>query len=289
MSAIINGDIKLVFVIIVVLLLLMFMFVMPASGRIPLPEAQLKSGEALIWYLGHSGWAVQTQRRLLIFDYREMKPRPEGAGLEQGYIDPGQVADEKVTVFVSHGHGDHYDPRILEWRDMFPDITFVFGWEVEAGARIFCFDGRRDSQEFDGLEVFAVYHSFDNIPEAAFLIKTDGLTIFHSGDHGSTGPEINPIFKQNIDRLSRIAEEVDIAFVSQFGSTYGDEVNKGDLYTMERLSPRVLFPMHQGEREHNYLKFAREAEAKGVPTEIACARNRGDQFFYGEGKWKRLD
>ena len=29
----------------------------------------LAAGQAVVWYLGHSGWAVKTQNHLLIFDY----------------------------------------------------------------------------------------------------------------------------------------------------------------------------------------------------------------------------
>ncbi len=39
-------------------------------------QQELADGEALIWYLGHAGWAVRTRSRLLIFDYWEQRDVP---------------------------------------------------------------------------------------------------------------------------------------------------------------------------------------------------------------------
>jgi hypothetical protein len=100
-------------------------------GRAPGAGAQentldrhLRTGEAQIWYLGHSGWAVRTQNHFLIFDYWEaMKTMPPGeafvppddASLATGYIVPSEIADQNVIVFVSHAHSDHFDPVVLTW------------------------------------------------------------------------------------------------------------------------------------------------------------------------------
>ncbi len=133
------------------------------------------------------------------------------------------------------------------------------------------------------MEIFTIHHDFDNIPEAAFLVKVDGLVIYHSGDHGSTGGVINPVFKDNIDFLSQQTKKVDIAFISQFGSRSGEAVNQGDLYTMNTLKPIITFPMHRGGGEERYEDFAREAQQNNVPTQVKCATIRGDRFFYGNG------
>ncbi|MCJ7581333.1 MAG: hypothetical protein MUP98_12475, partial [Candidatus Aminicenantes bacterium] len=41
-------------------------------------DIKLKNGEAAVWYLYHSGWAVKTSSSLLIFDYWELFERTEG-------------------------------------------------------------------------------------------------------------------------------------------------------------------------------------------------------------------
>ncbi|MCL2126135.1 MAG: MBL fold metallo-hydrolase, partial [Oscillospiraceae bacterium] len=61
--------------------------------------------EVKIRYLYHSGFAVQTPKHFLIFDY--WKQRPKGKGLESGVVDPSALSGQDVIVFASHNHGDH--------------------------------------------------------------------------------------------------------------------------------------------------------------------------------------
>jgi L-ascorbate metabolism protein UlaG (beta-lactamase superfamily) len=250
-------------------------------------KRDIQDGEALIWYLGHAGWAVKTKNHLLIFDHVWI-PRasdlPENPSLEDGYIDPAEIKEDHVFVFVSHSHGDHFDPAIFEWEKTVKDIHYIFGWKADTNSRYHYLTQPKMKTVINGVKVFNVNHEFDGIPEGAFLVKVDGLVIFHSGDHGSTGEMLNPQFKNNIDYLSQQEREIDLAFLSQFGSRAGGEVNLGDLYTIEELGPIVTFPMHQGGGERFYRKFAQEARQKGAKTKVICAEKQGDRFYYQRGK-----
>ena len=88
-------------------------------GKMPaVPEGALAAqgdvaqGEAVIWYLGHSGWAIKTLNNFLIFDYFNRDRDPAAPALCNGRINCEEIAGENVTVFVSHEHGDHFDPLI---------------------------------------------------------------------------------------------------------------------------------------------------------------------------------
>jgi len=274
-----------------ILLFVLGVFQLEGNSSIESPDLSrdLDEGEALIWYLGHAGWAIKTQNHLLIFDYVWV-PRsadiPENPSLADGYIDPEEIKDLDVFVFVSHGHGDHFDPVIFEWEKSVENIRYIFGWKVDTNPRYHYLTEPRTKRTIDGIEIFNINHAFDGIPEGAFLVKTDGLAIFHSGDHGSTGEKLDPLFKANIDYLSRQGNQIDLAFLSQFGSRAGEEVNNGDLYTIEKLGPQVTFPMHQGGGERFYKRFAQEAQQKGAQTQVICAEKQGDRFFYQQGKIK---
>jgi len=270
-------------VLLIILLLLLFVFISPISAQADSLQKSLKTGEALIWYLNHSGWAIKTQYHFLIFDYTEDGPKPENATLLKGWIDPQNLKNESIFVFISHAHGDHFDPSILDWGKMHAQVTYIFGWDAEEYSQYVTLDLPRAIKKLDDMEIFSIQHDFDNIPEAAFLVKVDGLVIFHSGDHGSTGAVINQDFKDNIDYLAQQTQKVDIAFISQFGSRSGEAVNQGDLYTMNTFKPAVTFPMHIGGGEERYKDFARESQLNQAPTQIKCAEARGDQFFYGNG------
>lgn len=268
-----------------ILMLILCAFQLKGKGDFDNPylKSDLKEGEAFVWYLGHAGWAVKTKNHLLIFDYVSLSrtgEMPENPSLASGYIEPSEIENCSVFVFVSHGHGDHFDPTIFEWENSIKNITYIFGWQADENPKYVYLKDPRVKKTFDGLEVCTINHDFDGIPEVAYLVKVDGLVIYFSGDHGSTGEELNPVFRDNIDYLSQQASDIDMAFISQFGNRGGGEVNSGDLYTISKLGPKVTLPMHQGGGERFYKKFAKEAKQKGARTEFFCAEKRGDRFHY---------
>lgn len=247
---------------------------------------ELKEKEALIWYLGHSGWALKTKGYFLIFDYQEVGlPAPEELSLSNGFINPAEIKDQNVFVFVTHEHRDHYDPVIFRWEKSIKNITYIFGWEAPRYRKCIYLIEPRAIKTIDGMEILTINHSFDGIPEVAYLVKVEGLAIYHSGDHGSTGDVLNPIFKDNIDYLATKARNIDIAFISQFRGKSG-WFNSGDLYTIQTLLPKVTFPMHMGQFERFYEEFARQAKVKRARTMVCCAKKRGDSFLYQDGQIK---
>lgn len=249
-------------------------FVVLAVFATPAPAQDLDSGEARIWYLGHSGWGIQTESRFLIVDYIEDGSPTVARSLANGYVDPQEIADRSVVVFISHAHGDHWDPVVLEWAQTIPDITYVFGWDAEQGpGHVYC-ERRRQELTLGNMRVRTIVHDFDGIPEAAFVVELDGLTIFHSGDHGSGPPPFREEFVDNIEYIAEIAPEIDMAFIP----TWGEEG-----FVIGELEPTFTFPMHDLYREHQYARFAQRAERDGLPTRVLAATARGDMFQVVKG------
>ena len=235
---------------------------------------ELEPGQAVIWYLYHSGWAVKTKNHMLIFDYTEPAARPGRRSLDSGSIEPSEIADQNVTVFVSHGHPDHFDPLILEWRAGVKKIRNVWGWEDGGLPTDLRFGSERQAVRVDGLEILNVHHQFDGIPESAFLVRVDGLTILHAGDHGHSKGMENPVFKDNIRYLAGQSHRLDIMFTPTFG---------GEIEALRSLNPRAVFPMHDGGREHQYLKFAEKFKALGLEVSVGAADKMGARFTYSGG------
>jgi len=140
------------------------------------------------------------------------------------------------------------------------------------------FGSERQEIAVDGLEILNVHHEFDGIPESAFLVRTDGLTIFHAGDHGH-GLE-NQVFRDNIHYLPERAPRPDIVFLPTFG---------GEIAALRLLRPRAAFPMHDGGRGRQYDTFSKRALTPGLDVAIGAARKRGDRFFYSQGTLSRDD
>jgi L-ascorbate metabolism protein UlaG (beta-lactamase superfamily) len=217
-----------------------------------------------VWSLGHCGFAVKTRSRLLIFDYFSRGgQRPAKPSLANGFVDPEEIKDQDVTVFVSHSHGDHFDPVILGWRPVVKNIRYVFGWNARKGERTMDMSVPRSTASLDGLKIFTVNGEHNDVPETAYLVKVDGLSIYHAGDY------IGPIdgFKADMDYLRGQAGRVDMAFVSQFEQA-------------EEIAPAVVFPMHVNNREYMHAGFARTAAEKKLPSRVLCPENKGDRFEF---------
>jgi L-ascorbate metabolism protein UlaG (beta-lactamase superfamily) len=243
----------------------------------PAPEP----GEARVWYLGHAGWLVRTSEHCLVFDYTG--PVEDGA-LKNGALSPGLLAGKNVVVFISHAHGDHYNREVLGLRDGVKDLAVVMGWdEPGVGDAIVPADGQWT--EVSGARILTLHHEYDGIPEGFFLVRSGGLTLYHSGDHGTWSDPPDETFRANIDRIAAEAGRIDLAFISAFGIRGGKgALNPGDVYSLETLEPRITFPMHRGGREEDYAAFAKESSALGLPTAVAAAEAAGAFFRYRGGK-----
>ena len=193
-------------------------------------------------------------------------------------------AKERPLVFVSHAHGDHFDREILEWQRGLTDSSLILGWR-ELTIEDAVVPADEEWTEVAGAEILALHHEFDDLPEGLFLVRSGGLTIFHSGDHGTTSEPPNEEFRHNVDRLAAVAGRIDIAFLASFGSRRRDRgLNPGDVYAIKRLAPRVTFPMHCGGCEDRYADFAREVSSLELPTTVGVARARGSSFRYRRGR-----
>jgi len=247
--------------------------VLEAAGARPMPGADARTlasllarplapGEAIVWSLGHCGFAVKTRSRLLIFDYFSRGPARDRPSLANGVINPDEIKDLDVVVFVSHAHGDHFDPAILSWREHVEHITYVFGWNARQGDRAIDLPAPRAATTLDGMEIFTVNDEHDTVPEVAYLVRVDGLSIYHGGDYvGAIADR-----KADMDYLLGKAGQVDLAFVQRIAQA-------------EALLPTVVFPTHAADREYMYGAFAREAEERGLPFRVICPENKGDRYF----------
>ena len=67
-------------------------------------------------YIFHSGFIVETNECILIFD---------------AWIDPAHVVSKALLkqkptyVFASHHHEDHFSREILSWKSLFPHTPFT--------------------------------------------------------------------------------------------------------------------------------------------------------------------
>jgi len=247
------------------------------SGPPPQLTEPLKDGTAVVWHLGHSGWAVKTKNHFLVFDYFKQASGPDEPSIANGTIVPEQLRDQNITVFSSHVHADHYMPVIFDWKQKVPGITYVMGFDPEKQSGYTLVPPGK-TQTVNGMEITAIE---SNDTGEGWVIKVDGLTIVHPGDHANRNRDFSGPYKKEIDFLADKGFKADILFTPVSGCGFGDQiaVRKGAFYSIDRLSAKTVFPMHgNGVR---FREFAEAAKAAGYEVPICCATNAGDWFTVG--------
>lgn len=238
---------------------------------------------AIVWYLGHCGYAVRTQNYLLVFDYQEKqdgrlpKSRPAKPSLAAGWIDPSEIKGLKVRVFVSHSHQDHFDPVIFTWKEAVPDIAIYFGWKAANDSSHNYLIGPRAELKSDVLEIATINSHHSGVPEVAWLVKVDGLTIYHNGDCRPDDPSAEHDF------LKTKTDLIDLAFVFpvyEEGQKY--TVQNVDFFTKFRV--KAAFPMHCRAGDAMYIGFQKafRAEFPGLPIHVPM--RMGQKFIFQNGK-----
>ena len=72
-------------------------------------------------YIFHSGFMLEAEKSILIFDY---------------WMDPGNVLEsvlqskKPLYVFSSHFHEDHFTREIFEWRKQKENITYILSKDI---------------------------------------------------------------------------------------------------------------------------------------------------------------
>jgi ankyrin repeat protein/L-ascorbate metabolism protein UlaG (beta-lactamase superfamily) len=245
-------------------------------------QGELAEGEAVIWYLGHSGWGVKTRQHFLVFDYADRDRPPSQPGLCNGRIEPSELADETVTVLATHEHGDHLDSRIFGWKGQISDITYVLGCHTDSAPAYEYMEGRQ-TRNINGIDITTIESNDSGV---GFLVSVDGVVIYHAGDHANRQRDFSGPYKAEIEFLAARGVRPDVAIMPISGCGFGDQeaVKMGVYYTLEALQPKVFLPMHAGGSEFRYHEFIAESKDKFPRIQMQAPVNRGDHFRYRDGR-----
>lgn len=188
-----------------------------------------------VTYLCHSGFSVETESALLVFDYCKGKlpRRPDG---------------KKLIFFVSHYHEDHYSTRIFERADD-PDTYYI----LDSGIRNYpenvniSFVSERENYTFGDMTVKTLRSTDCGV---AYLVKIDDHTIYHAGDlhlwlwDGATLFQKLAVRTAFEKELALIADEtIDIAFLPLDPRQDQNGVLGFD-YAVRNLKIKHAVPMH---------------------------------------------
>jgi L-ascorbate metabolism protein UlaG (beta-lactamase superfamily) len=224
---------------------------------------------------------VKTRNHFLVFDYFWDELPPDQPGLCNGHIDPAELTGEKVTVFASHEHADHFDARIFGWRDRLPGATYVLGFQTDT-LPAHQYVPPHETRVIDGMKVTTIKA---NDAGVGFLVEVDGLVLFHAGDHANRQRDLSGDYPPEIQFLKSRGVRPDIAFLPSSGCSFGDPVAvlAGVHLALEQLQPALFLPMHAGSygcRFGDGIGACRQSYPQ-VRTEMV--RDRGDHLRYRKG------
>lgn len=260
-------------------------------GRSQLLDHDMDPGEAVVWYLGNCGFAIRTNKTVLIFDYWNHDRSPAAPGLTNGNINPAEIADKDVYVFCTHDHADHFDTTIFAWDDALNNATYIYGFDPALSQTVgeagyngppYVSIGPREHRTVGDLDITTIEA---NDAGVGFLVTVDGLTLYHAGDHAGWREGQRDGYTQEIDYLAERTDNLDLAFLNVTGCHTGDTTAlfEAVMYTMDKLHPKCWFPTHGSDREYAYETFTAKVAGAGCTSTPACAENRGDWFVYRGG------
>lgn len=195
----------------------------------------------IIDYLGHSGFLVETERQLLLFDYY----RGDLSLLAE------KPADKPLFVFVSHAHPDHFNPAVfaLSGRPVHYLLSFDLraSRDVPPGPGVTWLEAD-ETRVIPGLGTVRTLLSTDE--GVAFLVETGEETLFHAGDlHWWDWAGEDPdwladqerLFKREVGTLTGVG--IDAAFLV-LDDRLEQNYARGMAWFLQRCRPRYALPMH---------------------------------------------
>jgi len=224
----------------------------------------MKEVKAKINYIYHSGFTIKTENHFLIFDYYK---EPIENNLQSTLLSPENIKEMKnVYVFSSHSHEDHFNPKILAWENYNSNIQYILSSDIKADKNKSNYNIIEEGQEKVIGDVYIKAYGSTDIG-ISFLVKVDGLTIFHAGDLNWWHWKDDSLdeqkvaersFKAHIEKLKE-EKSIDIAFFP-VDPRLQEFYYIGGEYFAKEIQPSLLIPMHFGDVVDITKKFASRME-----------------------------
>jgi len=216
-----------------------------------------------VTYIGHSGFLLDVEDAYFLFDYYE------------GEI-PCLNTEKPFFIFVSHKHGDHYNPVIFELLQKYPKTQFILSKDVPVKWKIEEYISRGIALEkhitvmrkWEEKDIVLSENRKINIKTlrstdmgVAYLLSYKGKCYYHAGDlnlwlwagetkHYNDNMRVN-YFKE-LEKLRGL--EIEAAFVP-LDPRQEEDAFAGMESFMEYTKTKHIFPMHFWNRYEIIRKF----------------------------------
>ena len=213
-----------------------------------------------ITYLDHSGFAVEYKKYVLIFDWYKGKL-------------PEFDSEKEIYVFSSHSHYDHFDRKIFELENIYPNVRYVLSADItEKPVPSKVWFVIADKEYRIGNLKVQTLHSTD--AGVAFLVYVDDRIIYHAGDlnwwHWEEESEyyneqMRMDYQKEIHKLKNI--RIDVAFVP-LDPRQEEQYYLGLDYFMKHTDTELVFPMHMWGHYEVYEKLMNNPQAESYKEHV---------------------
>ena len=243
----------------------------------------LKSDNDGVFYIGHASILVKLNKKKFIFDVIKNTNFYNNSWL----FFPSQINDERIFdvdgVFVSHIHGDHYDPKLLKKIQKKNIPIYILN-----GRPSFNKDLENKKINFkkipynkkyfidDNIWVYGCLHEYNDI-DSSLVISNNNLSVYHGNDNFITSKTLVP-FKKKIGKIDVAC--IPFAFIHFYPyllKSLSKNENKNEAKRLENLfmnyginqakilKPKLIIPFGSN---LFHLDDPKSAMNKGVATPI---------------------
>lgn len=225
-------------------------------------------------YIYHSCFALETESAIVIIDY--YKDSDIELNRPKLVYDTLLKSSKKLYVLSTHVHHDHFNPTILEWEAIHPDIKYILSSDIKSFNKnslknqkvYFIQKGEFYQDETIRVEAFG---STD--VGSSFAIKFDNKNIFHAGDlnnwHWKDESSVQEAKAAEQFYLSELKDLSDKHSTFDLVMFPVDQRLQTDYYLgaqqfVENIKVHYFAPMHFDEHYQEANAFAPIAEAHGA-------------------------
>ncbi|MBE5960053.1 MAG: MBL fold metallo-hydrolase [Lachnospiraceae bacterium] len=235
-----------------------------------------------ITYISHSGFLVETEKYVFLFDYFK------------GTIPP-IPKEKKLIVCASHKHHDHFNAEIFQLIKEHEDTLFLLSKDIKMSDgymdRLQVPENARDkiryigkNQELDLNEEIHIETLTSTDEGVAFIISVEEKTIYHAGDlnwwswRGESEAEYKEMTSAFMCEMKKLeGRTLDVAFIP-LDPRQEERFWWGFNTLMRTASVKTAFPMHCWDDYSVIQRLCRMEESFPYRDRIVTITAEGQQF-----------
>lgn len=234
-----------------------------------------------VTYLYHSGFAVELEKHIFVFDYMKGK-LPDWDGRKE------------IIFFASHKHPDHFVMDIFQWFGKYENLRYVLGSDIKLSDKylecngvdpcvktVITNAGKNRTLELGDVKIETLRSTDEGV---AFIVCTEGKTIYHAGDLNwwhwegeadSWNTQMEKDYKKEISLID--GRHFDVAFVPldpRLEWAYG----LGMQEFLEHTDTDHVFPMHMWDDYRTIDKYKKSDKGRQYADKVMEISRPGQEY-----------